>query len=66
MLGDDLLSRTLRHTTIGAGAFHFRVRDGMGWGHTAVVAKHFLEALLFTEQGRRLDKLYEELRRGSY
>ena len=28
--GDDLLSRALRHSTIGAGAFHGRVRDGIG------------------------------------
>ena len=27
-LSNDLLSRGLSHTTIGAGAFHFRVRDG--------------------------------------
>ena len=39
VLGDDLLSHGLGHTTIGAGAFHFRVRDGIGWDHTAVVAK---------------------------
>ena len=39
VLGDDLLSHGLGHTTIGAGAFHFRVREGIGWDHTAVVAK---------------------------
>ena len=33
-------SRMRMHTTIGAGAFHFRVRDGIGWDHTAMVAKH--------------------------
>jgi hypothetical protein len=27
------------HTTIGAGAFHVRVRDGNGWDHTAMAAK---------------------------
>ena len=31
--GDDLLSHGLIHTTIGACAFHFRVRDGIGWFH---------------------------------
>ncbi len=37
--GSDLLSHGLSHTTIGAGAFHFRVRDGNGWDHTAVSAR---------------------------
>ena len=37
--GDDLLSHGLGHTTIGAGAFHFRVREGIGWYHTAMVAR---------------------------
>ena len=27
------------HTTIGAGAFHFRVREGIGWYHTAMAAR---------------------------
>ena len=39
MLSDDLLSHGLSHTTIGAGAFHFRVRDGIGWDHAAVIAE---------------------------
>ena len=30
--GGDLLSHTLRCSTIGAGEFHGRVRDGIGWG----------------------------------
>lgn len=30
MPGDDLLSRL--RSTIGAGVFHDRVRDGIGWG----------------------------------
>ena len=29
--GDDLLSRVLRHSTIGAEAFNGRVRDGIGF-----------------------------------
>ena len=33
--GDDLLLHGLSHTTIGAAAFHFRVRDGIGWFHSA-------------------------------
>ena len=28
--GGDLLSRALRHSTMGAGEFHGRVRDGIG------------------------------------
>src|SRR5690606_25674261 len=37
--GDDLLSHGLGHTTIGAAAFHFRVRDGIGWFHSAVFTR---------------------------
>ena len=46
-LSDDLLSHGLSHTTIGAGAFHFRVRDGIGWYHTAMVAEQPVGAALF-------------------
>ncbi len=28
-----------RRTTIGAGAFHFRVRDGIGWDHAAMITR---------------------------
>ena len=31
------------YTTIGAAAFHFRVRDGIGWGHRALVARERVE-----------------------
>ena len=27
------------HTTIGAAAFHFRVREGIGWFHNAMVTR---------------------------
>ena len=37
--GNDLLLHGLSHTTIGAGAFHCRVRDGIGWDHAAVSAR---------------------------
>ena len=37
--GDDLLSRVLRRSTIGAGAFHGRVRHGNGWGRPAIVTR---------------------------
>ena len=37
--GDDLLLHGLSHTTIGACAFHFRVREGIGWCHTAMITR---------------------------
>ena len=37
--GDDLLSHVLRRSTIGAGAFHGRVRDGIGFGHLAIATR---------------------------
>ena len=37
MPGDDLLSRL--GSTIGAGAFHGRVRDGIGWGRSARITR---------------------------
>ena len=30
------------HTTIGAGSFHFRVREGIGWYQTAMAAREGL------------------------
>ena len=35
MPGSDLLSRVLRQSTIGAGAFNGRVRNGIGFGNSA-------------------------------
>ena len=35
--GDDLLSRVLRHSTIGAEAFNGRVRDGIGFRRLAQI-----------------------------
>ena len=37
--GDDLLSRGLRRSTIGAGAFHGRVRDGIGCSRSAKITR---------------------------
>ena len=37
--GGDLLLHGQCHTTIGAAAFHFRVRDGIGWDHSAIAAR---------------------------
>jgi hypothetical protein len=35
--GDDLLSRGISPSTIGAGGLNFRVRDGNGCGPSALV-----------------------------
>ena len=37
--GDDLLSHVLIRSTIGAGAFHGRVRDGIGCAHSAKITR---------------------------
>ena len=37
--GNDLLSRVLRRSTIGAGAFHGRVRNGIGCSHPAIATR---------------------------
>ena len=37
--GNDLLSRVLRRSTIGAGAFHGRVRDGIGCSRSAIITR---------------------------
>lgn len=48
--GDDLLSHGLGHTTIGAATFHFRVRDGIGWFHSA----NFTREAVGVSLGRRV------------
>ena len=37
--GSDLLSRVLRRSTMGAGAFHGRVRKGNGCSHPAITTR---------------------------
>jgi hypothetical protein len=37
--GSDLLSRALRHSTIGAGGLNDRVRNGIGWGTPATTTR---------------------------
>ena len=37
--GSDLLSRVLRQSTIGAGAFNGRVRHGIGCFHSAITTR---------------------------
>ena len=39
MPGDDLLFHCLGSSTIGAGWFHGRVRDGIGWDTDAMVTR---------------------------
>ena len=49
---------TYRRTTIGAAAFHFRVRNGNGWGHCATVTRvrsrdpHFAAVAATQARGR--------------
>jgi hypothetical protein len=37
--GGDLLSRALRHSTMGAAGFHGRVREGIGWFTRAMTTR---------------------------
>lgn len=37
--GGDRLFRALRHSIIGAGAFHGRVREGIGWKSPAMATR---------------------------
>ena len=55
--GNDLLSRVLRHSTIGAEEFNGRVRDGIGFGLLAQVTgpaknsgKHWMVLCVFDER----------------
>ena len=49
MPGDDLLSRF--RSTIGAGAFHGRVRDGIGWGRSAIITRQTKDAFAVGRSG---------------
>jgi hypothetical protein len=56
--GSDLLSRVLRRSTISAGAFHGRVRNGNGCSHPAITTRSaksmlFREAVLVVPSNRR-------------
>src|SRR4029077_6922613 len=37
---------TYRSTTIGAAAFHFRVRNGNGWDHCATITRRLVKSKL--------------------
>jgi len=58
--GSDLLSRVLRRSTIGAGAFHGRVRNGIGCSHPAVTTRSAKRNVLACAQKVEdfLDKLH--------
>src|ERR1017187_7008857 len=43
---------TYRCTTIGAAAFHFRVRNGNGWGHCARITRGEVNLRLPIADGR--------------
>lgn len=45
--GSDLLSRVLRRSTMGAGAFHGRVRKGNGCSHPAITTRSAKRNFLF-------------------
>lgn len=44
--GSDLLSRVLRRSTISAGAFHGRVRNGIGCSRSAITTRSAKRTLL--------------------
>ena len=53
--GSDLLSRVLRRSTISAGAFHGRVRNGIGCSRSAITTRSTKRTLiekLFAFSGR--------------
>ena len=43
LLATSYSRTTYRCTTIGAAAFHFRVRNGNGWGHCAKVTRNLAD-----------------------
>ena len=45
--GGDRLSHALRHSIMGAGVFHGRVRDGIGW----FIPRHCHQVIQYTLQG---------------
>lgn len=51
--GSDLLSRVLRRSTISAGAFHGRVRNGIGCSRSAITTRSAKRTLL--------EKLFERI-----
>ena len=58
---------TCRPTTIGAAAFHFRVRDGNGWFHRAMVTRGAPEVWVigFGVIGFKTNALFSNFRAGA-
>ena len=52
-LATSYFRTSFRRTIIGAAAFHFRVRNGNGWGHCAVITRRPLEETRSGERGTR-------------
>lgn len=64
--GSDLLSRVLRRSTISAGAFHGRVRNGIGCSRSAITtrsAKRTLLEKLFSVPRRQMQSVTGEARK---
>jgi hypothetical protein len=51
--GNDLLSRALRHSTIGARGLHGRVRNGIGCGPPAIATRSSKRMRVGSHAGRR-------------
>jgi hypothetical protein len=50
--GSDLLSRVLRHSTIGAGELNDRVRNGIGWGISARTTRSAKPSAIYNNSNR--------------
>lgn len=57
--GSDRLSRVLRRSTMGAGAFHGRVRNGNGCSHPAITTRS-AKGNVEPTSGRFSEKLVED------
>ena len=59
--GSDLLSRVLRRSTIGAGAFHGRVRNGNGCSHPARTTRSAKRKICSRREQISIEKLVKFL-----
>ena len=62
--GSDRLSRVLRRSIIGAGAFHGRVRNGIGCGRPAVTTRSANRKSEFREAGFVVNRKPDPFRSG--
>src|SRR3984893_14751888 len=51
---------TYRCTTIGAAAFHFRVRNGNGWDHCAMITRRLVKPRLARGDGAVSPQLHQK------